>query len=127
MIFKLGISRLPGIVLFAPPNDAGKVPSKHFGYLPLEEKDFNDSNVYETILDELFKLIRKSIDQHKESNAVLYYKKMNYQDLEGTAGIGCATTPGPREPTLELLAIDMGYRGTATGNPAYDTGGISVT
>ena len=83
-MFKLGLSRLPGIVLFAPPDDTGKVAAKHFAYLPLEEQDFNDANIYEPILDELFGLIRDSIDQHKKADAVLHHIKNELSRLRRT-------------------------------------------
>ena len=74
-IFDFGLSRLPGIVLFAPPGKDGKVTSKHAVYIPLEEKNFNDINIYEPIFIDLFDLIRESIEQKKKSELVLRYIK----------------------------------------------------
>jgi len=70
-IFDLGLSRLPGIVLFAPPGEDGKVTGKHAVYIPLEEQDFNDINIYEPIFIDLFQLIRDSINTKKKSELVL--------------------------------------------------------
>ena len=74
-IFGFGLSRLPGIVLFAPPGKDGKVTSKHAVYIPLEEQDFNDRNIYEPIFIDLFELIRDSIDKKKKSDLALRYIK----------------------------------------------------
>lgn len=70
-IFDLGLSRLPGIVLFAPPGEDGKVTGKHAVYIPLEEQDFNDINIYEPIFIDLFQLISDSINTKKKSELVL--------------------------------------------------------
>lgn len=74
-IFDLGASRLPGIILFAPPGEGGKVTRKNAVYIPLEEKDFNDANTYEPIFIDLFELIRDSIAEKKESTKVLMHIK----------------------------------------------------
>ncbi len=74
-IFNLGVSRLPGIILFAPPGKEGKISANHAVYIPLEEKDFGDVEVYEPILIDLFELIRESIRQEKSSEAVLIHMK----------------------------------------------------
>ena len=74
-IFDFGLSRLPGIVLFAPPGKDGKVTSKHAVYIPLEEQDFNDINIYEPIFIDLFELIRDSINMKKNSELVLRHIK----------------------------------------------------
>ena len=74
-IFNLGVSRLPGIILFAPPGKDGKITSKHAVYIPLEEEDFDDANVYEPIFIDLFELIRESIGQKKTSEAALQHIK----------------------------------------------------
>jgi hypothetical protein len=74
-IFDLGLSRLPGIVLFAPPGKDGKVTSKYSVYIPLEEQDFNDRNIYEPIFIDLFELIRDSINKQKDSELVLRHIK----------------------------------------------------
>lgn len=74
-IFDLGASRLPGVILFAPPEGDGKVTNKHAVYIPLEEQDFNDANTYEPIFIDLFELIGDSIAQKKESGMVLMHIK----------------------------------------------------
>ena len=74
-IFRLGLARLPGIVLFVPPGEDGKVSSKHAVYIPLEEQDFNDIAIYEPIFIDLFDLIRDSIEKHKKSELVLRHVK----------------------------------------------------
>jgi len=70
-LFNLGVSRLPGIILFAPPASHGKIISKHAVYIPLEEKDFDDDRVYEPLLSQLFDLIRDSIEISQNSHEVL--------------------------------------------------------
>lgn len=67
--FNLGLSRLPGIVFFAPPDKSGK--KNPVVYIPLKAKDFNDSQNYETIFIDLFELIRESIANNRTSTEVL--------------------------------------------------------
>lgn len=80
-IFDLGVSRLPGVILFAPPDEGGKVSRKNAVYIPLEEKDFNDANTYEPIFIDLFELIRDGISKKKESAKVLMYIKEDLAKL----------------------------------------------
>ncbi|MGB5487736.1 MAG: hypothetical protein WBN06_10135, partial [Lysobacterales bacterium] len=49
--------------------------SKHAVYIPLEEQDFNDINIYEPIFIDLFQLISDSIRTKKKSELVLRHIK----------------------------------------------------
>lgn len=70
-IFNVSPSRLPGIILFAPPGKDGRLQKAHAVYVPLEKEDFNDPTVYEPIFMDLFEEIRLSMDENKTSSAVL--------------------------------------------------------
>lgn len=70
-LFGLGVSRLPGILLFEPPSADGRIKKKHAVYIPLEKRDFNDPAVYEPILTDLFDLIRDSLEQHRSGQKAL--------------------------------------------------------
>ena len=72
-LFGLGVGRLPGIILFAPPKADGEIHQEHFVYLPLKEQDFNDPSVYEPVLVELFELIRTGIENTETSHETLVY------------------------------------------------------
>lgn len=80
-IFEIGVSRLPGVILFAPPGKGGKVTGKRAVYIPLKERDFNDRAIYEPILVDLFELIKKSIKNHKKSELVLSHIKKELAKL----------------------------------------------
>lgn len=59
----------------------GKVASKHAVYIPLEEQDFNDINIYEPIFIDLFDLIRDSINKNNECALVLRHIKKELAKL----------------------------------------------
>ncbi len=80
-LFGLGPGRLPGIILFSPPQADGKIRQDHFVYLPLEEQDFNDPSVFEPIFIDLFELIRTGIEQTATSYEALLYIKNEVRKL----------------------------------------------
>ena len=85
-IFKLGVSRLPGIILFAPPGEDGRVSNRHAVYIPLQERDFNDVNVYEPIFIELFDLIREALEHHPQSDRALEHIRQQLARLRRRKG-----------------------------------------
>jgi hypothetical protein len=74
-LFKLGIARLPGIILFAPPTKDGKLLNEQAVYIPLKEDDFNAIRVYERIFIDLFELIRVSLEKNNTSQDAIAYIK----------------------------------------------------
>jgi len=78
-IFNLSLTRLPGIVLFAPPNKTAA--KNHAVYIPLKEQDFNDARIYEPIFIDLFELIRESIRKNQTADKALQQIKKELATL----------------------------------------------
>ncbi len=70
-LFRIGLSRLPGVLLFVPPGTDGKLRSEHAVYLPLAAEDFGDAEIYEPILIDLFELIRTTLRKTQVPHEVL--------------------------------------------------------
>ena len=70
-LFNLRSSRLPGIIFFAPPRVDGSVRTEHAVYVPLASADFGEPSVYEPILDELFGMVRASVENAGTSHGAL--------------------------------------------------------
>lgn len=70
-MFGFGISRLPGIILFAPVGEEQNLVGEKAIYIPLQERDFDDKRTYEPLLLDLFELIGKNLAAEKNSDAVL--------------------------------------------------------
>jgi len=71
----LGVGRLPGIVIFPPPIDGGRLAREQAVYIPLQNADFNDAQTYEPIMIDLFELIKEGLRNTDTSNSALVYIK----------------------------------------------------
>lgn len=69
--FGLGLSRSPGVILFAPPHPDGTIRTEHAVYLPLEKKDFGDPEIYEPVMDDLFRLVGACLEEATGSHDAL--------------------------------------------------------
>lgn len=59
--FGLQSNRLPGIVLFATSEKAGRLRSEHFLFVPLKDTDFEDINGMQATVADIFSIVQSVI------------------------------------------------------------------
>ncbi|MBS0181164.1 MAG: hypothetical protein JSS39_02070 [Nitrospira sp.] len=56
-IFSIPTAKLPGILMFAPPNPDGTIRADYAVYIQLADADFSKPSVYEPIFDDLSQVV----------------------------------------------------------------------
>lgn len=75
--FKLGIDRLPGVVLLATGKKDETPASRHFIYVPLEQDEIADSARIENALTELFTIVQEALGSGITGHEALVEIKAN--------------------------------------------------